>query len=426
MKDHSVDERFLERRDQRGAALITTILLSTLLLAAGGILILVTAVTGSNAVDQTAEMQAYYAAEAGVARTLNVMRGNEASNPAGTTASFRNIVSDRTKWTVLSGTPVTVSGSNSFTVDSITDPDDVDGAIRTGNAYYQPSRLKVQISGYGPKSSEKQMEFVINRLTTNFAVNATITLPNTSGNPINFNIGDSNVTNYSGTDSAGNPSPSVAAFSIASSDQTSAQNVINGCQPDGTSCVGNGPNVSPSTASVLDSGNTPSFLKSVTDARTFLYGTDGMMNTAIAEGRYFTSGAAATSSTGGLGANNPNGQLTFVDGDFTLGPGSPTGQGLLIVTGTLNLNGNFQWNGVIMVLGTGSVTRSGGGHGDIFGAVFVANFSKTGSATDVFGAPSFDTSGGGTANIQYNSAEIDRAKGVGGHQVVALREGLFN
>src|ERR1044072_730813 len=124
MNDHSVDQRSLNRRDQRGAALITTILLSTLLLAAGGILILVTAVTGANAVDQTAEMQAYYSAEAGVARTLNVLRGNETSNPAGTTASFRNIVSDRTRWTVLAGNQVTISGSNAFSVDSITDPDD--------------------------------------------------------------------------------------------------------------------------------------------------------------------------------------------------------------------------------------------------------------------------------------------------------------
>jgi hypothetical protein len=412
----------LQRCDERGAALITTLLLATLLLAAGGILLMVTAITGTNAVDSTAEVQAYYAAEAGIAQTLKVIRGNEASNPAGTTASFRNIVSDRTKWSTLSGNRITVSGSIAFSVDSITDPDDVDGSIRTSNAAYKPSRLKVQITGYGPSNSKKRMEFVVNRLTTNFSVNATITLPNTSGAAINFNLGNSNVTNYSGLDAASNPNPSIAAFGVAGSDQTAAQNVINGCQSDGTQCGGNGPNVTPTTPMVLDNSNTPSFLKSVTDARSFLYGTDGMMNTASAEGRYFTNETDATNSTGGLGASSPNGQLTFVDGDFTLGPGSPTGQGLLIVTGTLTLHGNFQWNGVIMVLGTGRVLRSGGGHGNIFGAMFVANFSRTGAATDTFGAPTFNTSGGGTANIQYNSDEIDKAKGVGGHHVVAVRE----
>src|SRR5690349_15217907 len=207
MKNHLLRRRSFQGCDERGAALITTLLLATLLLAAGGILLLVTSITGTNAADSTAEVQAYYAAEAGVAQTLKVMRGNEASNPAGTTASFRNIVTDRTKWSTLSGNRVTVSGSNAFSVDSITDPDDVDGSVRTANAAYKPSRLKVQVTGYGPKSSKKKMEFVINRLTTNFAVNSTITLPNTSGNAINFNIGNSNVTSYSGVDGSGNPNP---------------------------------------------------------------------------------------------------------------------------------------------------------------------------------------------------------------------------
>jgi hypothetical protein len=153
-----------------------------------------------------------------------------------------------------------------------------------------------------------------------------------------------------------------------------------------------------------------------------MYGADGMMNSAINQGRYFTSGASAIASAAGLGANNPDGVLTFVDGDFTLGPGNPTGQGTLIVTGNLTLDGNFNWNGVIMVLGSGSVHRSGGGNGNIYGAIFVAKFAKTGASTDVFGAPTFDTSGGGTANIQYSSTAVDKAKAVAGHSVKGVRE----
>ncbi|HEY0723631.1 MAG TPA: hypothetical protein VGD41_06580, partial [Pyrinomonadaceae bacterium] len=118
----------------------------------------------------------------------------------------------------------------------------------------------------------------------------------------------------------------------------------------------------------------------------------------------------------------PDGVFTFVDGDLTLGPGNPTGQGTLIVTGNLTLNGNFQFNGVIMVLGSGAVYRSGGGHGDIYGAMYVAKFAKTGADTDVFQAPIFDTSGGGTSNIQYSSDAVDKAKAVGGHAVSGVRE----
>jgi hypothetical protein len=147
-----------------------------------------------------------------------------------------------------------------------------------------------------------------------------------------------------------------------------------------------------------------------------------MMAAAVNEGRYFTTGDAAINSSGGLGASNPDGMLTFVDGDLTLGPGSPTGQGTLIVTGTLTLDGSFGFNGVIMVLGGGTVLRSGGGHGDIFGAMFVSKFARTGANTDLFQSPTFDTSGGGTANIQYNSDAVEKAKQSGGHRIVAVRE----
>jgi len=94
----------------------------------------------------------------------------------------------------------------------------------------------------------------------------------------------------------------------------------------------------------------------------------------------------------------------------------------LIVTGTLTLDGNFNFNGVIMVLGEGTVYRSGGGHGNIYGAMFVAKFAATGATTDVFQDPTFDTSGGGTSNIQYSSSAVDMAKAVGGHAVKGVRE----
>src|SRR5215813_10269387 len=89
---------FESRAGERGAALITAVLLSMLLLAAGGVLILTSTMTSLTARDSTAEMQAYYAAEAGVARTLEVLRGNVESSPSGTRASFTNIVCTRSLW----------------------------------------------------------------------------------------------------------------------------------------------------------------------------------------------------------------------------------------------------------------------------------------------------------------------------------------
>lgn len=413
------------RAGERGAALITSVLLSLLLLAAGGTLILTATMTGITARDSTAEMQAYHAAEAGVAKTLEVLRGNVQSNPTGTRATFRNVVCSPNLWTTMSGTVVNVvdDASLRFRITSILDPDNLDKDLMCNGpdaAKYRPVRLSIQVAGFGPRDSRKNMELAIDRYTVDYGVNAVVTLPNGTANPMAFALGGSNVTSTSGVDASGG-STTLSAYSVSAVDYNRTNNVIDGCLPDGTNC-GNGPNVTPGDPTTLGETNTPSFLESVTKARQFLYGSEGMMQTAINQGRYFTTEAAAKASAAGLGANNPDGVLTFVDGDLTLPPGSPSGQGTLIVTGNLILDGNFNWNGVIMVLGTGNVLRNGGGHGNIYGAVFVANFAKTGSDTDVFGAPTFNTNGGGSSNIQYSSFAVDMAKSVGGHAIHGVRE----
>lgn len=412
---------FENRTNEKGAALITAVLLSLLLLAAGGTLILTTTMTGITARDSTAEMQAYYAAEAGIARSLEILRGNVDSNPTGTKATFKSVLCTPNLWSTTSGTVTNVSAdaSSRFQVTSIVDPDNLDSVTNCALNTYKPDRLRVRVLGLGPNSSRKNMEVVVNRYTLSYDVNAVVTLPNGSGNPIVFSLGSSNVTSTSGTDDSGTE-PGIAAYAVSNGDYTKTNNIIDGCAADGTSCNGNGPNVTPGDPAVLGNNNTPSFLQSVTNARAFLYGTEGMMNAAINQGRYFTTATAAMNSTAGLGSSAP--VFTFVDGDLELGPGNPTGQGTLIVTGKLTLHGNFQFNGVIMVLGTGEVYKNGGGHGDIFGAMYVAKFSKTGASTDVFQAPTFDTDGGGTANIQYSSEAVDNAKSVGGHSVSAVRE----
>src|SRR5258705_8140135 len=183
------------RREERGAALITTLLLSALLLAAGGTLLLTTAMTGTTAVESTAEMQAYYAAEAGVASALNVIRGNVDSNPTGTRATFREIACSKDLWTATSGDRVNVAanGSTSFEVTSIADPDKPDFGFCVAiaphpDATYKPSRLVVQVAGFGPRNSRKNMEIIINRLTLNFSVPAAIIRRNQSGTPSLVNI----------------------------------------------------------------------------------------------------------------------------------------------------------------------------------------------------------------------------------------------
>src|SRR4026207_1948273 len=80
---------------ESGAALLTCLLISTMLLGIAGMVILTTGMSATTSVESSAEMQAYYGAEAGLEASLNVLRGNVAPRaglPLGTRIGFRNAV----------------------------------------------------------------------------------------------------------------------------------------------------------------------------------------------------------------------------------------------------------------------------------------------------------------------------------------------
>lgn len=82
-----------DKRNERGAALVTMLLATVLLLGAGGALIMTTVMSANNAVGSTAEMQAFYVAESGMQSALNVLRGNSQPLVTGTDRmSFRTAV----------------------------------------------------------------------------------------------------------------------------------------------------------------------------------------------------------------------------------------------------------------------------------------------------------------------------------------------
>ncbi|MGZ4831679.1 MAG: hypothetical protein ACXVZQ_02055 [Terriglobales bacterium] len=97
-------------------------------------------------------------------------------------------------------------------------------------------------------------------------------------------------------------------------------------------------------------------------------------------------------------AANP--AIDVVNGDYSMGP--TTGYGILVVTGTLSFSGDYAWNGLILVIGAGASVMSGGGHGQISGAVFVAN--TTGGSLS---APNVNWNGGGGNGIQYDHCWAD-------------------
>jgi hypothetical protein len=79
-----------------------------------------------------------------------------------------------------------------------------------------------------------------------------------------------------------------------------------------------------------------------------------------------------------------------------------TMHGILVVTGTLTINGDYGWNGLILVIGSGATVMTGGGNGQIVGSVFVANTSGS-----TLNAPVADWAGGGGNGVQYDHCWAD-------------------
>jgi hypothetical protein len=425
---------------ERGAALITTLMIATLVLAAGGALILTTSTSTTTAIDATAEMQAYYGAEAGIQRALNVLRGNV--NPhdiaGGTKITFRNAVTrDKTNAsTDPTSAPLRLSGWLQYDYTSAgsaypdrvkVSPTDNTYSPLTGIAFNvslsdpdatpvangDPSRLVIQSIGYGPKGSMKRLEMVVHRNYFTFALPAAITLA--GGSSMTFNMGSSNASGYTGNDTYSPPLAGVPAVAVSTGNQAAAQTVINDLNAQG----GGTDQVSPSTASTLTAANTPDFLASADAARTFLATTKDI---AQGDGRYFSTGAAAV--TAGLGTSAAP-LTTFIDnygGDpVSLGAGYQ-GCGLLIVTGELITSGNTDFQGVILVLGAGIFNRNGNGNGHIDGGIIVASFDPSPTATTGFTSPTFSVNGGGNSDVRYNSDATRKAFDSAGVFVAGIHE----
>lgn len=434
------DPQQVDRKGERGAALLTVLLISILLLSAGMALVTTTSLSTTGTIDSTAEMQAYFAAEAGLEATINALRGNVAQpQPTpGLMMNFRTAVlpvssnktTDTSAVARLSGwltysyqnpsvtddwrVPVTASYAPltgiAYKVE-ITDPDDPSGS-KIIEPTYVPSRLLVRCQGFGPKGAIKRLEMIVTSAGIDIKAPGAITL---GGGPIAIDLGNSAVVNYTGNDMSLPPKPPISAVAVSPGNEAAAQTAINS--------MNDSSQVQPNTAGTITSTNGASFLQSADAARAFL---TLMRANATENSRLFSTKQAAIDATSwGLGTTvHP--AFTFIDNYSSgvavdLGSGHQ-GSGLLIVTGDLDTNGNTDFEGLILVLGRGNVTRSGGGNGVIRGSIIVANFDPDGAAGTGFGSPSFSISGGGNSTVGYDSQWIDKARDLLGVSIAGVRE----
>ena len=263
----------------------------------------------------------------------------------------------------------------------------------------QPIRLTAQITGYGPRAAQKQMQMLLSRFAFDFSAVSTITLRSAdNGDLSSFNAGSSSVFLYSGYDNAG-------GWDLPAIGVTSAPDFTNlsGMGLPGTQIMG-----SPVNVQQVPIPNLPNWLQTADAARALVI---QLRISAQNSGRYFH--AAALPSSFGT-TSQP--VMTFVDGDCTVPPAG--GAGLLVVTGSLTIDGNAPYKGLILVLGGGQVIRNGGGNGDSLGSLVVARFNNSGD----FLAPTFNSNGSGNSTITYDSDWVRRAMAAPGPRVMAVGE----
>jgi hypothetical protein len=383
------------RRGERGAALVMSLLVAMLLLAAGGALIATAGMTVTNAVDSTAETQAYYAADAGLQAALTVLRRNRAGADdlkadfhtfaCGTADACTNDGNDLSQWLTYVDGRVELSANPvlSYTL-TVTDPSKASADSLAAD--YTPRFLLVQSVGRGPHGAVKVMEMMVDRFKFNYVAPAPLVLREAkNANPhVLLTPGPGQPNEYSGTD-VSNPSVTKPAVGVgnttylATTDFTLASTAVAGeTITGGIGVVGDA--TTPWPDIVSDAATTAEQVK---------------------EFKKFA-GAA----TGCPDNNSALSGFTFIQGNCTLGPNN-TGDGFLVITGTLTVSGSFSFSGLIFALGDGKIVRSGGGGGVIQGGILAANY--TGNGSTGFGQVVFDTSGGGNSAIKYNSEAIEKA-----------------
>jgi hypothetical protein len=267
-----------------------------------------------------------------------------------------------------------------------------------------PKRLLVKSYGFGPQGAEKRLEVMITRANLEYDAPAGVTLRGADDcSPLNLDTGSSGAKYYSGADYAGKD-PQRPTFAVSPCDADDADAGIKKhdtvADPEIGQLMDN--------ASGANAVEQPSFLDTADKARTYL---NGLQAKAQSIGRYFKPGTGS-STTVNDSMNGP--MFTFIDGDCTLVEGA----GFLVVTGKLTMQGNPNFRGAILVLGTGELLRNGGGNGDILGGITIAKFDRTAGN---FQAPTFHTNGGGNSNVQYDSSSLTRGL-ASGSNVSGVRE----
>lgn len=288
----------------------------------------------------------------------------------------------------------------------------------TANQVYEITSLAVL-----PNGTKKTLQYVVTPVTYNLNFPSALSLP---GANVAFNPASSNQWYANGQDGSGNGNNSSwaavpgctpnAATTLPAIGVTGAANVtaVKGSISRPTHYTGGGLG----TPSVGNVGlnptlSTPAALNDLVSQ--ISQNANAVLNPPSGTSANFSQLPASMSAT------NP--ATVVVNGDFSLGPN--TGYGLLVVTGTFTYSGNSGWDGVILVIGSGTAQflGNGGGNGGFNGAIFVATTKDAaGNTLPTLGNVDFDINGGGGNGIYYDSCWVKNVQKPPTFQVLSYRE----
>jgi len=223
--------------------------------------------------------------------------------------------------------------------------------------------------------------------------------------------------------------PHSAAFGVSGTDQNKGLNNGVGCSATATNQPAIGTFDSASASSLATGVNRPGSYTSGSTATPAISNVNSAMGS-LTTVNGLNSLVAMVTAAAAPGNINPTTVNLGTDaapvvnvftGNASVGPGS--GAGILLVEGNLTMSGNFNYDGLILVIGTGSITKNGGGGGTFNGAILAANTVNATGQTP--GSPYIDWNGGGNASINYDSCMVNSLSQSLPYRIVGVREMMY-
>lgn len=292
----------------------------------------------------------------------------------------------------------------------------------SGNQVFEITALAVLPNSSG-QSSQKLLQYLVAPTPLNLNFNSALTL---DGNNVGFTVPNTSNFWVRGNDqfSVGSCNPGsgvVDAVGYTNNSDSSQSNI--------TSAIHTGPPASQDRRGNYTNGvaSTPDVnYEALSPNLQTVAGLNTLVQTITQNADVVVNGNATQSDMpASMSASNP--MTIVVNGDLTFNGWHSTGYGLLLVTGTFTFDPDATWNGIVLVIGKGTIYSHQTGSGQFNGAVFLAStVDSSGNPLppgSPLGSPYFDfTSSSGSNGIYYSSCWVQAAMPSASYKILSFHE----